>query len=89
MAITIQLPDDIEQALRRQTPNLDEAARDHFLIAQYRAGHLSTGDLADALGFETRQQAQEWLAQRGAPLSYTMDDLDQDRATLEAFVERR
>lgn len=89
MAITIQLPDDIEQALRRQAPNLDEDARDQFLIAQYRAGHLSTGDIADTLGFDTRHEAQTWLATRGVPLAYTLDDLEQDGKNLGELFDHK
>jgi predicted HTH domain antitoxin len=82
MAITIQIPLDIEQDLRRQTPNLDEAAREQFLVAQYQEGKLSTVDLAEALGFQTRHEAQAWLAQRGVPVNYTQASLEQDRKNL-------
>ncbi len=48
-----------------------------------------TGDLADALGFASRHQAQEWLAQRGVPLSYTLDHLEQDRKNLDELLGRK
>lgn len=89
MAITIQLPDDIEQALRRQAPNLDQDARDQFLISQYKVGRLSTGDIADALGFDTRHQAHAWLADRGVPLDYTLADLEQDAKNLDELFGRK
>ena len=57
MAITIQLPPGVEEELRRQDPKLDEKARDEFLIANYQAGKLSTSDIAEILGFETRMRA--------------------------------
>ena len=82
MAITIRIPSDIEQELRRQTPNLDEHAREQFLISNYRAGKLSTSDIAEILGFETRHEAHVWLAQRNVPVNYTLADLEQDRTNL-------
>lgn len=85
MAITIQLPPEIEQELRRDTPNLDDHAREQFLIAHYQAGKLSTGDLAEILGFQTRQEAQVWLAEQGVPINYTLADLEQDRKNLDAL----
>jgi predicted HTH domain antitoxin len=82
MAITIQIPPDIEQELRRQIPNLDESTREQFLVSNYQAGKLSTGDIAEILGFETRQEAQSWLAQRNIPINYTLAALEEDRKNL-------
>ncbi len=39
MAITIQLPTEIEQDLRHQDPQLDYHVRDQFLVANYQAGN--------------------------------------------------
>ena len=86
MAITIRLPAEIEQELRRQTPNLDDSTREQFLISNYREGKLSTGDIAEILGFETRHDAQRWLAERGVPINYSLADLEQDRKNLEELV---
>lgn len=88
MAITIQLPAEIEKELRRQTPNLDENARQQFLIAQYQAGRLSTADIAEILGLETRHEALRWLVKQGVPINYTLADLEQDRANLKELFGR-
>jgi predicted HTH domain antitoxin len=88
MAIHIQLPADIEQELRRETPNLDENAREQFLICKYQEGKLSTADIAEILGFETRLEAQRWLAGRGVPLNYSLADLEQDRKNLQELFGR-
>jgi predicted HTH domain antitoxin len=86
MAITIQLPAEIEQELRRQIPNLDENAREQFLISNYQAGKLSTGDIAEILGLETRHEAYSWLSQRGVPINYSLSDLENDRKNLEKLL---
>ena len=86
MAITIQIPADIEQELRHQDPQLDSHAREQFLVANYQAGKLSTGDIAVILGFETRFQAEQWLAERGGSQNYSLDDLEADRQTLDRIL---
>lgn len=86
MAITIELPSEIEQYLRAQDPRLDCNSRDQFLVAHYQAGQLSTGDIAVILGFETRFQAEQWLADHGACQNYSPDDLEADRQTLERIL---
>lgn len=86
MAITIQLPVEIEEELRRQDPGLDHSVRDQFLVAHYQAGRLSTGEIATILEFETRFQAEEWLAEHGARQNYTADDLEADLQTLNRIL---
>jgi predicted HTH domain antitoxin len=86
MSVTIQLPDEIERQLRNLDPLLDEHARDLFIITNYQAGRLSTGEIAIILGFETRHEAEEWLGQRGVKSNYSLKDLESDRATLDRIL---
>ena len=86
MAITIQLPAEIERQLRADAPNLDDRVREQFLISSYQAGKLSTGDIAEILGFQTRHEAQVWLADRGVPINYSLSDLEQDRKNLDELL---
>ena len=56
MAISIQLPSDIEQYLREEVANLDQAAKEALLVDFYRQERLSHQQLSRALGlsrFET------------------------------------
>jgi predicted HTH domain antitoxin len=56
MSVTIQIPADIEQRLRSETPNLEADARESLLVELYRQNRLSRQELAQALGlnrFET------------------------------------
>ena len=86
MAIMIQLPTEIEEYLRGQNPRLDTHARDQFLVAQYQAGKLSTGDITVILGLEKRFQAEEWLAEHGACQNYSAEDLEADSQTLNRIL---
>ena len=49
MAVTFELPSDIEQRLRAETPNLDSEAKEAMLVDLYRQDKLSRYDLSLAL----------------------------------------
>ena len=48
--VSFQLPDGIEQQLRRELGDLDTAAKEAALVELYRQGQLSHGKLAEGLG---------------------------------------
>ena len=81
MAITFELPQDVERILRDALGDLSEAAKEAFLVQSYFAGRLSVGQVAAVIG-KGVIESQAWLAEKGAPLSYSTEDLDEDRKTL-------
>jgi len=50
MSIAFSLPAAVEDDLRAQLGNLDEAAKEAALVELYRQGTLSHGQLAESLG---------------------------------------
>lgn len=82
MAITIHIPDAIEEALRVAWGDLGQAAKEALVIESYRQGKIGLGEVARVLGLETRIEAQQWLAGRRVPLNYDLADLDADREAL-------
>ena len=87
MNITINIPETAEAAFRQAWgQNLSRAAFEALLIEGYRSGKLSTGDIAEALNFETRLAAEQWLAARQVSLNYSLADLEADRATLDRVL---
>ena len=52
MALTIQLPSDLEQALRREFGDLDQAAKEALLVELYRRDKLTQYEVSQALGLE-------------------------------------
>ena len=89
MPIVIDIPEALERELRARTPDLDEEARDRFIIAQYEAARISVGQVALALGFETRLEAEQWLGGRGVFRNYGLEDLEADRRTLAKMLGDR
>lgn len=55
MAVTFQLPNEIETTLRRQLANLDQAAKEALLVEMYRQNNISHQQLASALGLSHAQ----------------------------------
>jgi predicted HTH domain antitoxin len=82
MAITFDIPKSIEDDLVRQVGDISQAAKEALVIESYRTGKLSIGQVASALGLETRFQAEEWLGRHGVSWNYTSSDLEADRETL-------
>jgi hypothetical protein len=52
MAVTFQLPGDIEQSLRRELGDLDQAAKEAALVELYRQDKLTHFELSQSLGIE-------------------------------------
>jgi hypothetical protein len=50
MAVTIELPPDVEQRLRSEHPNLDAEVKEAMLVELYRQDRLSRYELSLALG---------------------------------------
>ena len=52
MALTIQLPSELEEALRREFGDLDQAAKEALLVELYRQDKLTQYEVPQALGLE-------------------------------------
>ena len=52
MAVTIQLPADVEQRLRDDSPDLDAEVKEAMLVELYRQGKLTHDELSQALGLD-------------------------------------
>jgi len=55
MAVTVELPADVEQRLRAQTPNLDFEAKEAMLVELYRQDKLTHHELSRALELDRFQ----------------------------------
>ncbi len=55
MTVSFELPREVEQRLRAQTPNLEAEAKEAMLVELYRQDRLSHHELAQALGLDRFQ----------------------------------
>ncbi|MEX2171201.1 MAG: UPF0175 family protein [Pirellulales bacterium] len=78
MSITFTLPAAVEETLRSQFGDLDEAAKEAALVELYRQEKLSYGQLAESLGI-SRDEANAVLKRH---------NVTEDLLTIEEFDEQ-
>lgn len=86
--VTIELPAELEDKLRRETSNLEKDVREAYALQLFREGKLSHFELSQMLGldrFETDAYLQRHRVYEG---SLTMEDLASDRSTLEDLLKK-
>lgn len=77
MAITIELPQEVEQLLNSEWPDLTRRAMEAVVLEGYRDGVLSRGKVADTLGLSF-SESEAFLKKHGALLDYAEEDLRRD-----------
>lgn len=84
MSLSISLPPDLERLLRDAWgKDLDRAALEALALEGYRSSYFGVATLGRLLGHQSRWDTERLLAERGAYLNYTIDELESDRRTLE------
>jgi len=68
-------------------PSENRADLEESAVAGYRAGELSLFEVRQLLGFDNRWETEEWLGSRGVDWNYSMEDLKDDRETIEQLLK--
>jgi predicted HTH domain antitoxin len=84
MAVTVQIPADVEQRLRSQSRDLDTDAKEAMLVEFYRQRKLSHYELAEALRL-TRYETDGLLKRHN--VTEDSPSLDEMRIELD-FIDR-
>ncbi len=77
MAITIELPLDVEELLRTVWPNLSRRALEAVALEGYRDGALSRGKVAELLGL-TFSESESLLKRHELHSDYGSGELQRD-----------
>jgi hypothetical protein len=86
--VTLNLPADIEEKLRREMPNLEADVTEIYALELFRRGKLSHFEFSQVLGVD-RLQTDAWLMSHNVfEGSLTMADLDADQQTLERLMQK-
>ena len=86
MAVTFQLPSDVEQKLRAESPDLEGDAKQAYAVELFRRGKLTHYELSKVLGLD-RVETDAFLKRHNVyEGSLTDDDLEADRKTLERVL---
>ena len=84
--VTLDLTADLEEKLRRETPNLDADVKEAYALELFRRGRISHFELSQVLGLD-RLETDAWLQRHKVfEGSLTMADLDVDRQTLQRVM---
>jgi len=83
MAVTFQLPSDLEQDLRHDLHDLDAEAKKALLVTLYRQGKLSRAALSQALGLDRFETEDLLHAHHVIEDLGTIEDYLADARTLE------
>jgi len=81
MAITFDIPRDIQDQLGTAGADLNRRAREAFLLELYRAEQISHAQLREALDMSFHQ-VETLIKQRAAGLEASIDEFEADRAFL-------
>ena len=82
MNVTVQIPDDLAKRLTAAGGDLSRRALEAFALEGYKSGHLTTPELRQLLGYETRAALDGFLKAHGVFEDYTLEDLEQERRDL-------
>lgn len=90
MNVTITIPDEFVEPLHAALgTDLSRAALEQLALEGYRSKKLSQHQVQHLLGFDNRWEIQKWLGERGADMSYDLEDLEADRITLDRVLGTR
>lgn len=78
MAFTINIPDDVSQALEQRWGDLSRHVMEALAIEAYSEGLLTQHQVGKLLGFDSRFETEAFLKKRDAPPDYTPEDLEED-----------
>lgn len=81
MTVTFDLPQELEQVLRREVGDLNQAAKEAILVQSYRQHAITLGQLARALNL-SRVQADDLLKRYGVYYEITLEEIAAESASL-------
>jgi predicted HTH domain antitoxin len=85
LTVTIELPAELERALRGSESDLGSAAKEALAVSLFRQGRLSHAELGRALGLD-RFETEALLKRHQVTGGTTLADLEVDRSSLEQVL---
>lgn len=80
--ISIDIPDDIGNILAAQAGGVSRAVLEAVAIEAYRSGAITTLQVQQMLGLNSRWETEAFLKGAKAFHDYSMDDLEKDIAAI-------
>lgn len=86
MTVTVEIPDELAEALTPANGNLSRVVIEAVVLEGYRRDMLSEAAVRRLLGFGTREEAQGFLKNHDVCSHYGTSDLDHDLAEAARYV---
>src|SRR5687768_6198903 len=86
--VVIKLPDSLSRIFGDTPEARSQRVAENAAIEEYRAGRLSQRQVGEMLNLDY-WQTENFLAKRGVPLNYSIDNLQADRAALDEILPRQ
>jgi predicted HTH domain antitoxin len=80
--VAIDIPDEIGRVLAAQAGGVSRAVLQAVAAEAYRSGAITTAEVQQMLGLQSRWETESFLRRAGAYHDYTMDDLARDIAAI-------
>lgn len=88
MSVTIELPPQLEEALRREVADLDAVAKESLLVELYRHQRITKHQLATSLGLD-RFSVNDVLNRHNVTEDLpTLEEIERQVAVMEAKLSR-
>lgn len=88
MQVIIDIPDTVAAQIGSSGHDLSQTALESLALEGYRSGALSEGAVRQLLGFETRLEVHEFLAEHDVDLNYRLADWEHDRRVADQNTAR-
>ena len=86
MDVQLTIP---EKLFNSERGDVGRAVIESIAAEGFRSGQLSTAQVRRLLGFETRFEVHEFLANRGIPwVNYSVEDAERERKLLRELLDR-
>jgi predicted HTH domain antitoxin len=87
MQVTIEIPDTVAANLWNGS-DPSRAILEMAVIEAYRSERIGAGEVMTTLGIESRLALEAFFKERGVPLHYDGDDLEEDLETLRTLGQK-
>ncbi len=88
MSVTVELPLDIEERLRRENPNLESEAKEAYAVELFRQRKLNHFQLSRVLGVDRFATDAVLKRHQVEEQSLTSGDIEADRKRLREVLDR-
>lgn len=87
MIVTVKIPEAVAKSFGETVEDVAQAALESMALEGYRSGKLTHFQVRTMLRLSSWYEAETFLRERGAPLDYSLEDLEEDRSNFAAFLK--